>query len=591
MENVSLRDYIAMFRRRKLEFVLSALAFFVLCVAFAYLWPPKYRSTATIQIEQPDIPQGMLVPQGMEANVVEAFADQRIEQIHQKMTAESNLVDIITKFNLYAEDRRLKPMTRIVEDMRKAIKLELLSTDLANPMSVQRLNPAQLAAIAFTISFDYQTPLIAQQVANELVTRFVDEDIKVRREQAKDTSSFFGTEITTLEASMAEQEQKISDYKAEHAGGMPEELPINMQLAATAQQNLLEQGRELTTLQKSRGDLMAQLATTEPYSRVIADGQVLTTPAIQLKALQAKYATMTGQYGPAHPDVLKLKHQIDALQAESDASQPDTANIEAQIADVKTNLAAAEKTYSPDHPDVKALRKQLKALEARKDQATGAQADHGLAKKDADNPAYLMIKSQLDGIDSQVASLTTERDETKKQLDLYQQRIAETPVVEREYEALARDYDNSQLRYRELKEKKMAADMNQTMEQGRKAERLDVIDAPDLPDRPHFPPRIIVIAVGFVFSFFAGAGGIGLAESMSRSVHGVRHVAELTGATPLITVPHIFTKQEIWRSRLLGLEIAGGLVVLCAGAGWLFDQYVMPLDVFWTLVEHKFGIT
>ena len=590
MENVSLRDYIAMFRRRKLEFVLSAIAFFVLCVAFAYLWPPRYRSIATIQIQQPDIPQGMLVPTGMESNVVEAFADQRIEQIHQKMTAESNLVDIITKFNLYADDRRTTPMTRIIENMRKAIKLELLSTDLANPMSVQRLNPAQLAAIAFTLSFDYEKPLIAQQVANELVTRFVDEDIKVRREQAKDTSSFFGTEIATLEATIAEQEKKISAYKTEHAGGMPEELPINMQLAATAQQNLLEQGRELTSLQKSRGDLMAQLATTEPYSRVIADGQVLTTPAIQLKALQAKFATMSAQYGPEHPDVLKLRHQIDALQAE--ANPPgDTADIEAQIADIRTNLAAAEKSYGPDHPDVKALRRQLKALEARKAAGANAPTDHSLTKKDADNPAYLMLQSQLQGTDSQIASLITEREESKKQLDLYQQRIAETPVVEREYEALSRDYDNAQLRYRELKEKKMAADMNETMEQGRKAERLDVIDAPDLPDRPHFPPRIIVIAVGFVFSFFAGAGGIGLAESMSRSVHGARHLADLTGAMPLIAIPHIFTRQEIWRNRLRGVEIVAAILAVGAGAGWLIDQYVMPLDVLWSLVEQKFGIS
>ena len=35
MENLSLWDYIAMIRRRKLEFVVAAAAFFMLCVAFA----------------------------------------------------------------------------------------------------------------------------------------------------------------------------------------------------------------------------------------------------------------------------------------------------------------------------------------------------------------------------------------------------------------------------------------------------------------------------------------------------------------------------------------------------------------------------
>ena len=159
------------------------------------------------------------------------------------------------------------------------------------------------------------------------------------------------------------------------------------------------------------------------------------------------------------------------------------------------------------------------------------------------------------------------------------------------YAALSRDYENSQLRYRGLKEKKMSADMNETMEQGRKAQRLDVIDAPDLPDRAHFPPRLIVLAAGFVFSFFAGFGGVGLAEAMSRNVHGFKHLTDLTGVPPLVTIPHIFTRREIWRNRIVKLEIgaAGFAVVFCAA--WLVNQYLMPLDVLWTVVGRKFGIS
>jgi hypothetical protein len=147
------------------------------------------------------------------------------------------------------------------------------------------------------------------------------------------------------------------------------------------------------------------------------------------------------------------------------------------------------------------------------------------------------------------------------------------------------------LRYREIKEKKMSADMNETMEQGRKAQRLDVIDAPDLPDRAHFPPRLIVLGAGFVFSFFAGFGGVGLAQSLSRSVHGSRHLAELTGAPPLVTLPHIFTRHENWKIRLARFEIATAVLAVVLGGSFLVNQYVTPLDVLWSVVSRKFGVS
>lgn len=298
---------------------------------------------------------------------------------------------------------------------------------------------------------------------------------------------------------------------------------------------------------------------------------------------------MTAQYGPEHPDVVKLRHQIDALQAEVGSAQ-DTSQLQAQIIDVRANLAAAEKTYGADHPDVRALRKQLAALQSQLAAAPRASGGGGLVK-DADNPAYLMLLSQLQAADAQYQGLLAQQEQAKLDHDLYEQRVLNTPVIEREFAALTRDYDNAQLRYRDLKERKQSADMNETLEQGRKAERLVVIDAPDLPDRTHFPPRLIVVGAGFVLSFFAGFGGAGLAELLSRGVHGIRHLTELTGAMPLVAIPHIFTRQEVRKNRLFRLELTAAFVVVVIGLGWLLNQYVMPLDVLWSVVGHRFGIS
>ena len=51
-----LRDYLAMLRRRKLLIALTALVVAAVAIAIAWLLPPSYRSTATILVQEQEIP-------------------------------------------------------------------------------------------------------------------------------------------------------------------------------------------------------------------------------------------------------------------------------------------------------------------------------------------------------------------------------------------------------------------------------------------------------------------------------------------------------------------------------------------------------
>jgi uncharacterized protein involved in exopolysaccharide biosynthesis len=473
--------------------------------------------------------------------------------------------------------------------MRKKIKLELVSSDLANPTATARMEPGQLAAIAFTIGFTYSDPRAAQQVTNELVSRILDEDIRQRRNQAKETSEFLETQIDALEKTMLEQEKKLGAFKSAHPNVRLETIALTQQELQLVQMNLQQVEAQLDAIDKARGDLRGQLASIDPYSRVIADGQLMTTAAIQLKNLQAKYSTMTTQYGPDHPDVVKLRHQIEALQAEV-GQTPDTAVLQAQIKDTRANLAAAEQTNGPDHPDVLALKRQLTGLEGQLATLAKDPTPHDAIKKDADNPAYLMTVSQLNAAEGQYNALLAQKNALEQQLNGLRKDVIETPAIEQELEALSRDYDNAQLRYRELKEKKLTADMNEQMEQGRTAERLVMIDPPELPVDTH-PKRFLLFVASIVVSFMSGFGGVVLAEKMSVNVHGPKHLASLTDELPLVVIPHIFTKEEIRRNRRAQIRYGGFGLAAFLVATFIFDQTVMPVDVLWSVVLNRLGFS
>lgn len=584
MEQFSLHDYIQIIKRRINLLIYTFLILFAVS-AFAALNWSSYRATATVQVEPPDIPEGMTVPSGVNASdMVQALVDQRISQIQQKVFSTASLSEIIAKYGLY--NAKPDKIADAAAAMKQKIKLEMVGADLANPQAAQALRPGQMSAIAFRLSFDYSDPHLTQSVANDIAQRFIDEDNRQRRSQAQDTLVFLDAQIGQLETAMLDQEKKIAAFREKHPNNRPESLAFNQQMLATTALNIQNVDTQLSAIDKSRGDLRSQLANVSPYSRLTNDGQVMTTPATQLKSLQAKAATLTAHYGPNHPDVIKINRQIEGLQAQV-GSGSDTAQLQSQIADTRAQLAAAENAYGKDHPDSRNLRRKLDTLQKRLDAAGTPQRDGGV-RRDADNPAYLMLVAQIRSADDQYAALQRQRVALQAQHEQYQRTVAETPAVEQEFAALSRDYDNAQKRYGELMQKKQIADMTQEMEQSRKAERLSVIEPARLPDATR-PPRRTLLGLGFVLSLMGGFVVAGIGEAMSRSVHGAKHLASITGLQPLVAVPHIYTPEELDGVRRRRMQVAAAGAVAVGVVLVLVNQFVMPLESLLATIVKRLG--
>ena len=592
MEELTLHDILMILNRRKRQFIITAAAVFALSLLFALHWS-NYRSTATVQIEQPNVSQTLATPTGVNPeDMVEALADQRISQVEQTVTSIDSLGAIIDKYKLYGGQLQSTPIAVLAAKMRDKIKLDFISSTIANPAEAQKASAEQLSAIAFTLSFDYSDPETTQQVTNELVSRFLEEDLELRRRQAEETSAFLQAQIAGMEETMADQERKMADFRGKNGESGPAALMFNQQALQSTTMNLQTLNSEISANEGTLGNLRAQLATVDPYSRVIADGQVVTTPAVQLKALQAQYESLSSQYGPTHPDVIKAHHQIEALEAAvkksgggKAAPSEDVSALESQIKDIETNLVAARATKGDNNPDVIALTAQLKKLEARRSEAQSDRAVSEL-KADADNPAYLQLASQLQAAEAQHKAYVTQHDQLQEQLEKYQRAVSANPVIEQQMDALSRDYDNEQLRYRELREKKMAADMSAQLETQGKGQRLLVNIPPNLPTKTH-PSRLALIVGGAFLSVLAGAGAVVAVEGTNQSIQGAHQLAQLVGAPPLVSIPHITTMEEIVKAEARRPYVIAGIALLVVLGLIIFPYTVMPYDVLWSELSQK----
>jgi hypothetical protein len=192
-----------------------------------------------------------------------------------------------------------------------------------------------------------------------------------------------------------------------------------------------------------------------------------------------------------------------------------------------------------------------------------------------------MLKSQLDGVRSEIQSLVTRRDELKVKKAFHEKNLALTPEVEREYRFLVRDHENSVKRYQEIREKQMQAEIGQQLEQERKGERFSLIDPPHMPEEPVSPNRTAIILIGFFLSVASGIGYGAIAERIDGSIRSVRGVTELISLPPLSVIPYLKNSEDFARTEKL--KKIGIMATLASVVFFVVLVHLlwMPLDVLW----------
>ncbi|MBK8906759.1 MAG: lipopolysaccharide biosynthesis protein [Rhodospirillales bacterium] len=573
-QDTTLHGAVIVLKRRKWFFVLPVIAITVIGAIIAMVLPSVYRSQGTIMIEKPDIPPDLV------ASTITGYADERIQTIERRVMATSTLVDIIQKYNLYLDERQTTPSHELASEMRDNVVLELVSAELQQP----RGNSTE-ATIAFNIGFDNEDPVVAQRVANELVSLYLSENVRLRQKSASETTEFLASEAAILERRISELERKLADLKQKHTGRLPEQMDYNMQLIERTEAELRSLDMREQALESRRIYLEGELMQTSPYGSYVVDGQRVMGPRDQLKALRTQLATLSGRYGSNHPDVQRLRREVAALEQQQPGGGASASSLRREAERVETELRRLRERYASDHPDVLRLERQLASLQG--ELADARSQPTTTPSESPDNPSYIALRSQIQAVQSELGSIAEQRARLKEKLEDYDKRIIETPLVEREYLQLLRDRESAELSYREIKNKQMQAHLGQSLETERKSERFTLLDPPVLPEKPQRPNRPLIVVVAFFVAAGAGAGIAFLAEKLDSAVYGARQVAELVGAAPLVTIPYIRTRAELWRATRRRVGVAVAFVCLLVGAITYVHFSVTPLDVLWAGVDNE----
>jgi len=567
----SLTDYLAVLRRRRRALLLPGALVLLAGAGLAFGLPPVYRSTATILIEHQEIPEDLV------RSTVSTYADQRIQVITERVMSRANLLSILERHRPYRDAAGQAGSEALLARMREDIQLETMSADTFDPRSRR---PAEIT-FAFTVSYDNENPRIARAIADELAALYLAENVKSRTETAAGASAFLADESTRLRTRIATLEERLAEFKERHAGSLPEQMEVNLQIIERTERSLLEIDRQIRALAERRGYLESQLARLSPNATAYSlDGEQVVSVESRLRALRAQYASKAGIYSADHPDVIRLRKEIEALEASTGASAA-TGALASRVESLESELATLRRRYSDEHPDVRRL---VRAIEAARAELEAARArgggEAGSAEEAPDNPAWVQIKAQLTAAESELAALRDSRREVVAKIAALEQRLANAPQVEREYRALTRDYQNALDEYRDLREKQTQAELAETMEVERKGERFTLVGEPQVPSEPVEPNRIAIAFLSLVASVGAGIGSAAIAEGLDHTVRDPRTVERILGKPPLARVPYIETRRDRLRQATWRVGAAVAVIVLLVVGFVVASRYVsLPFTV------------
>ncbi len=575
----TLAEYIEVISRRRNVLIISFLLVGFLGIVLAMKLPPVYRSSATILIESQQIPQSMV------ATTITDFADKRIQLIKQRVMTRDRILSIIQKHKIYLDKRNKLVPSELVENFQQDAEINMISADVRDP----RGGGVGKATIAFSIAFNDRNPVVAQGVANELVSLFLNENTRVRSQQAAKTTDFIKTEADKTKLEIEKIETKIMDFKAKSGNSLPEMLQSNLLSLDRAKESLRQADSDIRIAKDRLIYLTDSLIRAESDAGEDSSTQANKplSKAAQLRSLKAQYIHFSSLYTAKHPDTLRVKRQIENMEpgftgelSELDASK--------ELKQAEKELVLLTDKYSENHPDV--IKQQQRVSKLTKGLLKAESQDNSSVKEEEQGSAlYITLSSQLRSTQHKIDFLSESKQDLQKKIQELQESIDKTPLVEKDYYDLQRIRKTSLNKYAEMESKYRVAKLAQTLEEEQKGETFTLIEPPIAPEKPEKPNRKKVTLMGFGLGLGVGFGLVILLELMHEVIRGAKALERHTGMQPIVVIPYIETPlDKALRSRGKKLMIIVSIVLLIVTIA-IIHFFVMPLEIIWTKIIIKLG--
>ena len=481
-----------LWRRRKWLLIVSFLSVFSVTAGLIMALPFLYRSSTTILFGQDDITESLV------KTTVPNELEERLGIIRQAVLSRGQLQEVIDTFDLYGAMKKEAPAESVIDRMRKDIQID--------QRAYTQPQWGQNSTFAITISYRGWDPELVAQVTNDLAARFKAENQNIRTSQATRTTKFIGEELEEARQAFIMQESRINAFRDEHMGELPEQQQLNLTTLERLNSELRLNGEKQVQI-LARHD--AALGGNRAGGRTSSAAGL--TGVTRLEQLKRDLAELQTTYTENHPEIIRLRKEIDTLTQ--------------KLSGLNTPTAAGDADL-PSLQESREMARDLAALKAAEQRLHGS-----------------------------IAALM--------------RRIEGTPKIDQELKRFTYDYENAKEKYMSLQKLYQEALLAQSLET-QQNQQFKVIEVAIPASFPVAPNRLRLLFAAFVVAAGFAASVLLLAEQLNRNFHSVTEVRQFTRVPVLANIMKIRTRGDTWRSAarfsLLTVLVIAGLILLTSAS-------------------------
>lgn len=462
-EESSFGDLSRVLRKRYRPALIAALGFFALFSAVVFLLPAVYESRATLLIEQPEVQPELLGGTGSRE-----YVEQRLQRTRQQVLTADNIKMLILKHRLYGVESTDQLDDEVISRFNSNVGVTSQVTGVVDPRTMREAN----LTYAFDVSFRSDSALLSQALTSELADLFVLSNIQRAELEAEKTISFLRREADRLQADLQQHEERLADFRRSNLGTLPENREQNLFRARDLERDIARVDDDLRAASARKQLLETQLVDM-PRNRPLLDedGQRVISGAERLDAAQQELVGALAKYSDSHPDVRRLRREIERLSTD---------------------------------------------------------VEDGAFDGDPSNPAYSQLVSQIESATVDIRELRTRRNILSGDLARVQGAIFRSPEYEKEYTELVRDYDTIKAQYNQMRQRQQLAEVSKKAAGADAVESYVLINPALLPTDPVEPARLALLFLALVLSLFAFFGIISIQEAHDKTVRGTSDIEKLS---------------------------------------------------------------
>ena len=334
-------DFIEVGFRRIWFIIIPFVVVVVGTVLYVRYAPREYMATTLILVTPQKVPEEFV------KSTITSNIEDRLQSISQEIMSRTRLEQIISEFKLYPEMSKSAGKEEIVELMRKNILIEIPKREKEKS--------------SFTISYIGKDPQVAANVTAKIASSFIEENLKVREQQAQGTSEFLSVELESTKKKLENQEKTLTHFKRQFMGELPEQKDANLRVLEQLQNQYQRIGENLRSARDRKVVIQKQLADIEMM-------MASATNKVEIPSKETK------EEAPVAPPLPFSKPEVKDPQ-------------EVQLEKLKTELKELELRYTEKHPDILLTKRKIRDLETQVEKAKLK----GQGKTRLSRPFYLQL--------------------------------------------------------------------------------------------------------------------------------------------------------------------------------------------------------